>query len=258
MKTISPDKQWLPAPANLILSRNEVHVWCASLDQSTFQFQELAKTLSPDEHLRANRFRLEQHRHRFIVGRGVLRTILGRYLNVDPSQLQFCYGPYGKPALVSANLSEMLNFNLSHSEGMALYAVSHEQQIGIDIESVRPLSEVEQIAERFFSNREYQELRAFPTSQQHTAFFRYWTLKEAYVKATGLGLSLPLNQFEVSVTPGGVRLLKTPTDSQEASYWSLKELNVGNNYAAAIAVKGHSCQLKYWQWLMLPSLAEAA
>lgn len=259
MKTISANKQWLSAPANLILSRNEVHVWCASLDQEKSQFQQLAKTLSPDEHLRANRFRLEQHRQRFIVGRGVLRTILSQYLNVEPSQIQFCYGQYGKPALVSASFSKMLNFNLSHSGGMALYAFTRDRQIGIDIETVRPFSEVEQIAERFFSNREYQELCKFPSSQQHTAFFRYWTLKEAYVKATGLGLSLPLNQFEVSVTPGGgITLLKTPTDSQEASYWSLKEINVGDGYAGAIAVKGHNWQLKYWQWLTLPSLAQAA
>lgn len=248
-----------PEPANLVLSTDEVHVWCASLDQSTTQFQQLAKTLSPDEHLRANRFRFEQHRQRFIIGRGVLRAIMGRYMNVEPSQLQFCYGQYGKPALATSTIPGMLNFNLSHSGGMALYAFARDRQIGIDIESVRSLSEVEEIAERFFSKREYEELRAFPLSQQHQAFFRYWTLKEAYVKATGRGLSLPLNQFEVSLTQGdSAVLLKTPIDSQEASHWSLKELNVGDGYAAAIAVKGNNWGLKCWQWLTLQSLAQAA
>jgi 4'-phosphopantetheinyl transferase len=116
-------------------------------------------------------------------------------MNIEPSQLQFCYSPHGKPALADADTTGMLQFNLSHSGEIALYAVACERQIGIDIERLRPFSELEQIAKRFFSNREYEELRALSPSQQHDAFFRYWTLKEAYVKATGQGLSLALNQF---------------------------------------------------------------
>ncbi|MBR8838429.1 MAG: 4'-phosphopantetheinyl transferase superfamily protein [Stigonema ocellatum SAG 48.90 = DSM 106950] len=247
---ISLDRLWTPAPANLVLSKDEVHVWCASLDQSASRFQQLTKTLSQDEQLRADRFRFEKHRQRFIIGRGVLRAILGRYMNIEPSQLRFCYGSHGKPALATASPTGMLDFNLSHSGGVALYAFARDRQIGIDIESLRPVSEVEQIADRFFSIREYEELRAFPPSQQHNAFFRYWTLKEAYVKATGLGLSLPLNKFEVSLAPGdSAVLLKTSVDAQVPDHWSLMELSVGHGYAAAIAVKGDSWRLKYWQWL---------
>lgn len=250
MSMIPLDKLWSPAPANLVLSSDEVHVWCASLDQSASQVQQLATTLSADEQLRADRFRFEQHRQHFIIGRGVLRAILGRYMDIEPSQVQFCYGPHGKPALATASTAGMLHFNLSHSGGVALYAVARERQIGIDIEHLRSLSEVEPIAKRFFSTREYEELRALPPSQQHDAFFRYWTLKEAYIKATGLGLSLPLNQFEVSLAPGeSAVLFSNPVDSQEASHWSLKELSPGHGYVAAIAVKGDSWQLKCYQWL---------
>ncbi len=250
MTMIPVDMLWSPAPANLVLSRDEVHVWCASLDQSASQVQQLAKTLSADEQLRADRFRFEQHRQHFIVGRGVLRAILGRYMDISPSQAQFCYGSHGKPALAAAGTAGMLDFNLSHSGGVALYAFARDRQIGIDIERLRPVSEVEQIAKRFFSTREYEELRALPPSQQQDAFFRYWTLKEAYVKATGRGLSLPLDQFEVSLASGeSAVLLRMPVDSQEACHWSLKELNPGHDYAAAIAVKGDSWQLKCWQWL---------
>jgi len=249
MSMISLDKFWSPAPANLVLSRDEVHVWCASLDQSASLVQQLATTLSADEQLRADRFRFEQHRQHFIIGRGVLRAILGRYMNIEPSQLQFCYSPHGKPALADADTTGMLQFNLSHSGGVALYAVACERQIGIDIERLRPFSELEQIAKRFFSNREYEELRALSPSQQHDAFFRYWTLKEAYVKATGQGLSLALNQFEVSLASReSAVVLKTPVDSQEASHWSLKELSPGHGYVAAIAVEGDSWQIKCWQW----------
>jgi 4'-phosphopantetheinyl transferase len=144
----------------------------------------------------------------------------------------------------------MLQFNLSHSGGVALYAVACERQLGIDIERLRRFSELEQIAKRFFSNRDYEELRALSPSQQHDAFFRYWTLKEAYVKATSQGLSLALNQFEVSLASGELAVVsKTPVDSQEASHWSLKELSPGHGYVAAIAVEGDSWQIKCWQWL---------
>lgn len=243
------DSFWPPAPANLVLLRDEVHVWCASLNQSALRVQQLAKTLSADEQLRAERFRFEQHRQHCIIGRGVLRAILSRYIHIEPSQLQFCYGPYGKPAL-AAGTAGMLHFNLSRSGGVALYAIARDRQIGIDVESLRPFSEVEQIARRFFSTREYEELSALPPSQKHDAFFRYWTLKEAYVKATGRGLSLPLNQFEVSLaSEESVVLLRSPVDSQEVSHWSLKELIPGHGYVAAIAVEGDSWQLKCWQWL---------
>ena len=244
------DTLWLPAPANLVLSRDEVHVWCASLDQSASRVQQLAKTLSVDEQLRADRFRFEQHRQHFIVARGVLRAILGRYMDIEPPQVQFCYGSHGKPALVEKDTAGMLDFNLSHSGGVALYAFARDRQIGIDIECLRPVSEVEQIAKRFFCEREYEELRALPPTQQQNAFFRYWTLKEAYIKATGRGLSLPLDQFEVSLASGeSAVLLRSPVDSQKASDWSLKELSPGQGYAAAIAVKGDSWQLQCWRWL---------
>jgi len=136
-------RSWRPPPEDLALSSNDVHVWRASLDQLALRFQRLAQTLSADEQLRAERFYFEQDRRRFVVSRGLLRTILGCYLGIEPSRLQFCYGSRDKPALVETSGGGTLRFNLSHSQGLALYAVTRNREIGVDLERIRPISEAE-------------------------------------------------------------------------------------------------------------------
>jgi 4'-phosphopantetheinyl transferase len=241
---------WSSPPAGLALSSDDIHVFCASLDQPALRLQHLAQTLSADEHMRAERFYFEQDRKHFIIARGFLRTILASYVDIEPSRLQFCYGSYGKPVLAETFAKDKLRFNLSHSQGLALYAITREREIGVDIEYVRPIPEAEQIAERFFSARENAVFRALPPSHKPKAFFNCWTRKEAYVKAIGDGLAWPLNQIEVSLAPEQpARLLSIASDSLSAERWELQELTPAYSYVAALAVEGHNCRLACWQWL---------
>lgn len=242
---------WSFPPADLALSNNDVHVWRVSLDQPASRLQQLAQTLSADERTRAERFYFEKDRNHFIVGRGLLRTILGRYLDIEPGRLQFCYGARGKPALAETPGGSMLNFNLSHSQGLALYAVTCNREIGVDLECIRPMLEAEQIVLRFFSARENAVFRALPQSQKHEAFFHCWTRKEAYLKAIGLGLAQPLNQIEVSLAPGEpAKLLSIEGAPQESSRWSLLDLKPASGYVAALAVEGSAWHLASWEMNM--------
>jgi 4'-phosphopantetheinyl transferase len=237
------------APKTPVLSSDEVHVWCAELDQTASRVHNLQQTLDGNERARAERFYFKRDRNHFIVAHGLLRVILSRYLNIEPGDLRFCYSPYGKPMLAKEFDGDRLRFNLSHSHSLVLYAVTRARDIGIDIERIRPDLAYEQIAEGFFSPREVAALRTVPTSRQLGAFFNCWTRKEAYIKARGEGLSLPLDRFDVSLAPGEPAiLLSTVGDPHETSRWSLRELDLAPGYVAALAVEGHDWRLKCWQW----------
>jgi 4'-phosphopantetheinyl transferase len=233
----------------LVLGHNEVHVWRATLDLPVSCVHSLGQTLAADERTRAKQFHFPIDRRRFIVTRGILRAILGSYLAQDPRTLQFCYSEYGKPLLASKPGSDTLSFNVTHSDGMALYAIIRNRNVGVDLEYVSMDVAWEQIAERFFSPGEVSALRTAPRQMQQEAFFCCWTRKEAYLKARGLGLSLPLNQFDVSVTPGApAAILSTREGDQDISCWSLFDVFPGSGYVAALAVEGSSFRLKCWQW----------
>jgi 4'-phosphopantetheinyl transferase len=247
--TVHPSSSWLPAPAGLALPRDEMHIWRASLDLPRQQVQALLQTLAPDEVERAQRFRFAEDSDRFIVARGLLRAILGRYLHVPPEELRFCSGSCGKPALAIQFEGSGIQFNLSYSHSLALYAVTRDRRVGIDLEYVRPIPDARQIVERFFSPKERSILSALPPDEQLETFFRCWTGKEAYLKATGEGLSFPLDQVDVALAPGEAQMqLAVSGDPSEAAHWSLTELCPGPGYAAALAVEGHSWQLSCWQW----------
>lgn len=245
--SVPPD--WSAPPQLLLPERNQVHVWCAALDRPEWLVNSLWNTLAPDERERAKRFHFRRDSEHFIIARGLLRNIVGRYSGIEPGALRFCYGPYGKPALAEELNAAMIRFNVSHSHGLALFAIARGREIGVDLEYARRGPSQEHIAERFFSRQEVAALRALPADMQAEAFFSCWTRKEAYIKARGEGLSLPLDQFDVSLTPGEpAALLSTRCDPQEASRWSLRELNPASNYVAALAVEGHGWELKRWLW----------
>jgi 4'-phosphopantetheinyl transferase len=247
---IARDEGWSLPPANLALPNDEVHVWRACLDQPTTILERLAQTLSADEQRRAERYYFERHRLRFIVARGVLRVILGHYLGLEPHQVRFTYGAQGKPALAICEDRGSLDLNLSHSQELALYAVTRRRQVGIDLEYIRPVVEAEQIAARTFSVQESQVWRTLPEATKREAFFNCWTRKEAYIKAIGDGLSRPLDQFDVSLAPGEpAKLLNVAGHPEEAAQWSIQELKPAPGYAAALAVKGHGWHLMCWQWV---------
>ena len=243
------DTSFYSQPLDLELMTDEIHVWYASLDQPVATFQRLTQTLSMNERTRAKRFHFKQDKKRFIVGRGILRTILGCYLRIEPSRLQFCYGENGKPALANTLGKGAIHFNLSHSDGLALYFFSQDREIGVDIERVHDIDDIEQIARCFFSVRENVMFRALPKSKKKEAFFNCWTRKEAYIKAIGDGLTCPLNQFDVTLTPGEPAcLLEIKGDKQVASRWSICELSPAPGYKAALAAKARGLKLSYRQW----------
>lgn len=209
----------------------------------------LQDTLAGDEQSRAGRYWFQKDRDHFIAARGRLREILGRYLNTTPQELRFIYGPYGKPALAAKDGWQTLRFNLSHSQDMALYAITWERDIGIDLESNRPGLADEKIAEYFFSPGEVDQLHKLPENLRQRAFFSCWTRKEAYVKARGEGIQIELDSFDVSLSPGEpAALLRSTVGPEETSRWSIHDLDIGADYVAALAVEGHDIQIKCWQW----------
>jgi 4'-phosphopantetheinyl transferase len=217
-------------------------VWRLGLDRVPERFREL---LQPDEVARANRFYFEKDRKHFAVARGFLRLLLGWYLNTDPMQLQFAYGAWGKPSLAGEFGENQLRFNMSHSHGVALYAVTEGREIGVDVEHVRADFASDDIARRFFSTHEVGVLCELPQDDRVAAFFRCWTRKEAYIKATGRGLSQALNGFDVTLGPEDeVALLRTEDGSHER--WRLADIAVGAGYAGALAVEKPVGDIRYW------------
>ena len=240
---------WPAPPGVLALDDAEVHVWRAPLDQPAGVVERLRSTLAEDEKLRAARFHFEKDRARFVVARGALRAILGRYLRVPPARLQFRYGPYGKPSLAAEFAASGLEFNVSHSHALGLIAVARGGALGIDVEHLRGDAAERQIAERFFSACEVAALCGLPAAQQPRAFFDCWTRKEAYIKARGEGLSFPLAEFDVSLRPDEpAALLRVRGDAREAERWTLRALDVAPGYAAALVAQGHGWRLKTWRW----------
>ncbi len=226
------------------LSHDEIHVWHQSLARGSAEVATFASLLSADELQRAGRFRFDKDRNGYIVSRGTLRTLLGHYLDVSPLELRFAYSEYGRPSLVAEASSGMLDFNVSHSGEIALFAFARGREIGIDVERVRRNFGTCEIAERFFSAAERAALQELPQEQRHQAFFRCWTRKEAFIKAIGEGLSHPLDQFDVSLAPEvPAALLATRPDAQEVARWTLWDIRVPGDYAAALAAESRSSSL---------------
>jgi 4'-phosphopantetheinyl transferase len=231
------------------LPSGEIHVWRAALDLPLAQVETLRQCLTEDELDRAQRYRFETDRRHFVVARGLLRTLLGLYLGIHPSAVRLCYGPAGKPALIAEPGEQDLRFNVSHSHGVALYAVAPAGEVGVDLERIRPELAAGRMAERLFSPREVAAIRALPSEQQTAGFFACWTRKEAYIKAVGAGLSLPFKDFDVSVAPAGpASLLAVRHDPGAAARWSMWNLSPGDGYAAALAGAGSGWQLRCWRW----------
>jgi 4'-phosphopantetheinyl transferase len=234
---------WAPGPELPALGENEIHLWRANLDCGDPALHQFEATLAPDEKARANRFVFQTDRNSFAAARGILRELLGRYLNHTPSELEFDYHPEGKPYL-RRPFDQSLQFNISHSHGLALFSFARGRELGVDVELVRPDFSGDEIAIRFFSPDEIAELRALPSSLRAEGFFLCWTLKEAYVKARRGGLSIPLDSFHVSFTPGQPERLR----SQDSSRWSLCSFRPDPRYVGALVAEGPDWLPRYWEW----------
>lgn len=233
----------------LNLPDDEVHVWLASLEVTTSFEQILTQTLSADEQTRAARFHFDKDRKYFVVSRGLLRVLLGQYLGIKAKQIEFSYGSQGKPTLAPSEYKPTLSFNLSHSQDHALYAFTQNRQIGIDLEYIRPLPDIEPIVKHIFSARERSVFQTLSPNQKIIAFFNAWTCKEAVLKAIGKGLAQPMNQIEVSLDPSEpARLLSIEDDPEVSAQWSLYRLQPVSDYSATLAVAGQGWHLRCWQF----------
>jgi 4'-phosphopantetheinyl transferase len=214
---------------------SEIHLWFANLEADYFQADLLRQLLSADEIERASRFKFGKDQHKYIICRGILRTLIGRYLEIDPEKVQISYSKYGKPFQPTG----MLKFNLAHCRNLVLYAFCQKQEIGVDLECIREIDDAPGIASRFFSVPENEIFQATSIADQTKMFFSLWTLKEAFVKAIGDGLSYPLDKFKVSVPqenrPAPVTFLKDGTDDFN---WMLYSLSPKPACVAAVAVQG--------------------
>lgn len=235
-------------PTNFTLTENHVDVWCAALDVDSDQVKSLAALLSPDEYARASRFHFAKDCRRFTVARGLLRALLASYVCREPELLEFNYGQYGKPRLAGQSA---VRFNVSHSNEMAVYAFTLNREVGIDVEYTgRNVLDMDQLAARCFSPGENAALQQVQKSQRREAFFNCWTRKEAYIKATGEGLSRPLDQFEVTLRPGEpAQLVFVEGQPQEITRWTFQVCQPAEDYVAALAVEGQGWQLRSWHGL---------
>jgi 4'-phosphopantetheinyl transferase len=232
--------------------QREVHVWFVELAASDASLEDCVSTLSADERERALRFRFEQLKTAFTLSRGILRVLLGRYLAIEPGRVRFAYGTRGKPRLAFPETP--LEFNLAHSGVFAAYAFAVGCELGVDIEEVRPVPDQEGIVRRFFSREECEEWLELDSWQRDEAFFRCWTRKEAYIKALGDGLSMPLDSFRVSLRPGvPASLIHANGDPAAGSNWSLLSLTPADGYVGSLAVPERARSVR-----ILPRLTASA
>lgn len=226
---------WLPSPEKLLISEERVDVWRVRLDQ-TGKASFPDSILAADEIARADRFHFEKDRLKFVRCRIALRDLLSKYMAIRAGEIRFEYQLGGKPQLSQKQNSRKVEFNVSHSGDIALIAVGAKQRLGVDVERIRDGIDTSSLAERFFSARERAGLRALPEKLRLQAFYACWTRKEAFLKATGDGLSFPLADFSVTTDPtGNPELEEIHGDFDPCNKWALADLCVGGGYRATVA-----------------------
>ena len=242
----TPAISWKTPPDRLGMTEREVHVWRADLHASSYEQERLVACLSAEERSRAERFVFDRDRNFWAACRGILREILSLYLNRHPGNIEFIREPGGKPRLGRRREKSepQIMFNVSHSNGLALVALTLEQEVGIDLEKVRSEFATHEIAERYFSAQEQAEFRSLPDELQTEAFFLCWTRKEAFLKARGEGLQVPLDSFTVSLTPGRPEVLS----SADAERWHMFSFSPAPGYVAALVTEGQNTERHFWEW----------
>ena len=219
------------------LAADEVHVWSMSLSRPAWPIEELAGWLDADETVRAARFHFEKHHQRFVTAHGLMRGLLSVYAGLAPAKLRIAHAANGKPRFADAELHAQLSFNLSHSGEEAVLAVSRGANLGVDVEVIRPLENLQALASSHFATGELKILKSLPVHRRHDGFFATWTRKEAYVKAIGAGLRVPLDSFEVAAHPDEPAALRS-IDGNAASVqgWTLWSDRPTMDSWAALAV----------------------
>jgi 4'-phosphopantetheinyl transferase len=241
---------WKAAPPQLTFGENDVHLWLAAVPDCLPQLSRLRDLLTPEERERAARFHFERDRDRYAIARAILRDLLASYLGT--AQFAFATNSHGKPFLEPPHQS--LEFNVSHSGDLVLFGFTRAGEIGVDVERIRPDFATLEIANRFFAPDEAKVLAALSESERTAAFFNCWTRKEAYIKARGVGLSLGLNTFAVTLRPNEpAALVRVDADSDAPKRWTLLDLAVSDDYRAAAAFEARECLISCFRWGHNPS-----
>ena len=229
------------------LGANEIHIWTASLNRDELFIENLHEFITKNEQIKADKFHFQKDQKNYIISHGLLRIILSRYLIQKPNQIQFSISKYGKPSLQNNPGDEILSFNMSHSADKVIYAITRNRMIGIDIERIVEVYPCEEIAENFFSTKENNELlKLEPGKPREIAFFTTWTRKEAYIKARGEGLSVPLDQFDVAVSKDEpAKLIANRMDPEEVTRWTLIDLKTSPGYVSTLAAEGSDLRISY-------------
>jgi len=239
--------RWDKPPLENYALGDAVHVWRVSVDPASSRLRPAGDFLGDEEHVRAARLRRPADRERYVAAHIALRIILARYLNMLPERIRFQASTQGKPGLAPGLDSSGLRFNLAHSGDLALVAVAAGREVGVDVEHFRPLPEVASIAERYFSLSEREALATLAEADRPGAFFNIWACKEAFIKATGQGLSYPLQSFSVPLAPAAwQRPARVETGAGQD--WGLRSLGAGAGYAAAVVAEGLIWDLRLWQY----------
>lgn len=232
-----------------LIRPQEVHLWFARGDDSSCTLGLLEGTLSASERAKADMFRYERHRARYVFSHGVLRSVLAHYLACKPNQLEFEQNEFGKPFLPNPDV-QWLKFNMSHAEGLVIVAVTRNRLIGADVEFERTIEDMEGIARHCFSNLEHSLFEAACAGKKRHVFFTCWSRKEAYIKAIGTGLSIPLTSFDAVIPSGmgGCELPGTMHNAETVERWWLSDIQVLEGYAGAVVVQGNEPWISYKKW----------
>ncbi len=245
-----PVISWISPRLPIELSNSDVHIWRLNFEKYNFYNLKLGSMLTEEERLRVANFRFKRHGKRFIIGRGVLRILLGLYLNIEPTKLKFRFGLYGKPYLDERFNKQTIQFNLAHSHEFALYVFTIRHRVGVDIEYINKIPDYENIVKHLFSRQENALFEKLPTSQKLRTFFNYWTLKEAYSKACGTGFAEFFNRFDLTqLFEYPTCLFNTKNHAINLSGWSIKSFTPAPDYTAALAIEELNCHPQYFQFV---------
>lgn len=240
---------WQTSPDNPGISRRHVDVWLTSTELGEEEVRACRTWLTPGEVARAEKFKVESKFREYIITRGLLRRVLSGMTGLDIAGVEFDYGEHGKPSLVNKVNGEGIAFNVSHSHGVALVALTLGSRLGVDLEKIRSKVEWRALAEEYFSAAECRALNDCPRDERLKAFFTCWTRKEAFVKALGAGISYGLKEFDVSIDPGEDRaLLAVRAEDEDAARWLIKNIPLpGGEHVAALAVDRPACRFRFWR-----------